>query len=98
MHVPGTQMSSAVAAQTAGIIKTSAAKPADRMAWIETCINKHADLPHDPTLAAFQMKVEGSMVDVAGRHLPPPELMYDKIVRRVTLSPYLMVMTPGMWG
>ena len=62
--------------QTAAIIKTSARKPADRMGWIEECINKHADLPNDPTLAAFKMRVEGTMVDIQGRHLPPPELQY----------------------
>ena len=66
----------ATLAQTAAIIKTSARKPADRMGWIEECINQHADLPNDPTLAAFKMRVEGKMVDIQGRHLPPPELQY----------------------
>ena len=62
--------------QTAEIIKTAAKKPADRMGWIEACINRHANLPNDPTLAAFQMRVEGRMVDIMGRHLPPPGLQY----------------------
>ena len=68
--------------QTAEIIKTAAAKPADRMGFIEACVNQHAGLPQDPTLAAFQMRVEGRMVTVDGRHLPPPELMYDRPVRQ----------------
>ena len=68
--------------QTAEIIKTAAAKPADRMGFIEACVNQHASLPQDPTLAAFQMRLEGCMVTVDGRHLPPPELMYDRPVRQ----------------
>ena len=69
--------------QTAEIIKTAAKKPAERMGWIEACINQHANLPNDPTLAAFQMRVEGRMVDVKGRHLPPPGLQYggNQVVR-----------------
>lgn len=69
--------------QTAEIIKTAAKKPGDRMGWIEACINQHANLPQDPTLAAFQMRVEGRMVDIMGRHLPPPGLQYggNQVVR-----------------
>ncbi len=64
--------------QTAKIIETAAAKPPARMGWIEACINQHADLPHDPTLVAFQVNVEGKMVDVPGRHMPAPELLYGQ--------------------
>lgn len=73
-----------MATQTAEIIKTSAARPADRMGWIETSVNQIAGLPDDPTLRAFQMTIEGRMVDVSGRHLPAPELMYDRPVRQVS--------------
>ncbi len=68
----------AMLVQTAEIIKTAAKKPADRMGWIEACINKHANLPDDPTLKDFGMNVEGKMVDVKGRHLPPPTLQYGR--------------------
>ena len=79
--------------QTAEIIKTAAAKPADRMGFIEACMNQHAGLPTDPTLAAFQMRVEGRMVNVDGRHLPPPQLLYDrpiKYARLCSTTPLLM--------
>ena len=68
----------AMLVQTAEIIKTAAKKPADRMGWIEACINKHPNLPDDPTLKDFGMNVEGKMVDVKGRHLPPPTLQYGR--------------------
>ena len=56
-------------------------------------MNQHAGLPNDPTLAAFQMRVEGRMVTVEGRHLPPPELLYDRPVKYARLrstTPLLM--------
>ena len=79
--------------QTAEIIKTAAAKPADRMGFVEACVNQHAGLPQDPTLAAFQMQVEARMVTVDGRQLPPPELQYDRTVRQAPVcfpTPLLM--------
>ena len=84
--------------QTAEIIKTAAAKPADRMGFIEACMNQHASLPQDPTLAAFQMRVEGRMVTVDGRHLPPPELMYNRPVRyaRLCSTPPLLMPDCGV--
>lgn len=63
-------------AQTAEIIKKAAVRPQERKGWIEDCVRQRADLPHDPTLAAFQMRVEVEMVDVQGRLLPPPQLRY----------------------
>ena len=54
------------------------------MGWIETSVNQIAGLPDDPTLRAFQMTIEGRMVDVSGRHLPAPELMYNRPVRQVS--------------
>ena len=46
------------------MIKVAAQKPAERKDYIQRCLTQYAALSQDPTVAAWQMKVEDKMIEV----------------------------------
>ena len=53
------------AAQTSEMIKVAAQKPAERQQYIQKSLNQFANLSQDATVAAWQMKIDSNMVEVA---------------------------------
>ena len=61
--------------QTSTMIKATARSAPDREREINTLVRK-ADYNNDPYLQTFGIQVAPLMVEVTGRVLPPPKLLY----------------------
>ncbi|CEO96269.1 Argonaute linker 2 domain containing protein [Plasmodiophora brassicae] len=64
-------------AQTAAMIKKTAAKPNIRLDSVNKAVAERS-YPNDPALADFGIKVETSMVQIDGRVLDPPRIAYNQ--------------------
>lgn len=67
--------------QTSTMIKATARSAPDREREINTLVRK-ADFNNDPYLQTFGIQVAPLMVEVTGRVLPPPKLLYGGRVSR----------------
>ena len=62
--------------QTAAMIKLAAQKPQDRASKIVNYVQQQSGLPQNPTVAAFQMQLNTSLMQV-GLSIPTPSANLD---------------------
>ncbi|GAB4819183.1 hypothetical protein N2152v2_006229 [Parachlorella kessleri] len=74
--VPGQRRTKLTEQQTAEMIKVAAQRPDDKARNVEALIHTKAAFQADPTLKAFNMRVNTRMMEVPARVLPEPVLAY----------------------
>ncbi|CEO96270.1 PAZ domain [Plasmodiophora brassicae] len=80
-------------AQTAAMIKKTAAKPNVRVQNIMNAVTERS-YGTDPALADFGIKCDPKMVQLDGRVLEPPTVTYNQASRQKTIRPNLGVWQP----
>ncbi|KAK9811199.1 hypothetical protein WJX73_009529 [Symbiochloris irregularis] len=76
------------------MVQVATQGPANRLNWIDKCINQHASLDTDGAVKAWGLKLQGQMATVEARQLPPPSLSYKDRGNR----PMPMRVSTGSWN